>query len=267
MEEILDVDSWSEFIKIAEKFDVGRVGRTEYAFRGQSEYTWELRPSLVRNLKKHKIYKLELHNLENHLEKTFKSQFLNHLPNYRIRSEMSVLESWFLMQHYGAPTRLLDWTRSIYVATYFAVIESPDKDGAIWAVNMMKLGDNVLPSSDDPKKKKSLIKDFFQNFSNEKKSTIHFMDHGNKTDRMIAQQGLYSVCRNIDNDHDEIIEDAIKDAKKNKEESFHKIKIPKEQKLEFLRKLYFMNISSNSLFPGLDGLGRSISELAKLWNT
>ena len=36
---------------------------------------------------------------------------------------------------HGCPTRILDWTRSAYVALYFAVVEESEKDGAIWAIH------------------------------------------------------------------------------------------------------------------------------------
>src|SRR3989304_1877564 len=39
-----------------------------------------------------------------------------------------------IMQHYGAPTRLLDFTYSVYVAAYFAVEEAED-DCVVWAVD------------------------------------------------------------------------------------------------------------------------------------
>ena len=43
-----------------------------------------------------------------------------------------------LIQHYGGPTRLLDFTYSLYVSAFFA-IETATKDSAIWAINLHEL--------------------------------------------------------------------------------------------------------------------------------
>jgi len=47
-----------------------------------------------------------------------------YIPENLIPDDEDLVGWWQLMQHYRAPTRLLDWTRSPYVATYFAVIET-----------------------------------------------------------------------------------------------------------------------------------------------
>ncbi|MCB5383968.1 FRG domain-containing protein [Blautia glucerasea] len=53
--------------------------------------------------------------------------------------------SWLtMMQHYGLPTRLLDWSESPLVALYFALSEKKDDiDAAVWIMNPMKLNKKV----------------------------------------------------------------------------------------------------------------------------
>jgi hypothetical protein len=71
-----------------------------------------------------------------------------HFANYNLYNQTHIpTDNYFewlaIMQHYGSPTRLLDFTESIFIATYFAVVES-DSDPAICAINRYKLRDNLL---------------------------------------------------------------------------------------------------------------------------
>lgn len=91
-------------------------------FRGQSNSRWDLRPSILR----------PPNSLESEFPafKRFKQVAYPYLES---RPE----DDWdwlFLMQHYGIPTRLLDWTEDPLVALYFAVHDHPKNDGRFWAL-------------------------------------------------------------------------------------------------------------------------------------
>ena len=95
----------------------------EWLFRGMSCASWGLEPSLERACKTY-YGKQDLSKaayLENILTREFRRRYHDHKIGI---SDPIGIEWLSLMQHYGAPTRLLDFTYSFFVAAYFA-IEKP----------------------------------------------------------------------------------------------------------------------------------------------
>ena len=254
------VENWNQFSKIADLLDIGDPFKYGYVFRGQSDADWLLQPALYRYFRENNIImEGRVLELEVSALNEFKTQAHLHLTsNEYIKTTDTV--SWFsLMQHHGSPTRLLDWTGSIWVALYFAVNSNFKKDGAVWLVHansvdikMKELYGNVLfPPTED------LIQN--QYLKPDAPKVLRFVHRNSKSTRMVAQQGIFSVCRNILGDHGEILSELFHE--ESLQEFYRKIIIPSHQKKSFLRKLRGMNVTANSLFPGLDGLGKSIQEL------
>ncbi len=90
-----------------------RLKPEEIWFRGQSKYKYQLLPGLYRhNMDKYDYNELAMFEAYKALAAAFVSP----------RPELD-WEWYFLAQHYRMPTRLLDWTENVLVATYFAIAD------------------------------------------------------------------------------------------------------------------------------------------------
>src|SRR5687768_4372081 len=106
------------------------------AFRGQPDQKQVPATSLERAAARLRYDAGQLHEVESRMLREVKRrarQYLDHL-----READDELGWLALLRHHGAPTRLLDFTKSFYVAAWFAV-EAADGDAAVWAVDLPRL--------------------------------------------------------------------------------------------------------------------------------
>jgi len=262
------VNTWSELqdelFEGAWNEGIGRY-RSSFVFRGLSDKTYPMDTSLMRLGGPYK-------ELEKHLLRNFRK--------YAQSMAGELGSFWRLLtvaQHYGLPTRLMDWTYSPYVALHFATenLERFDADGVIWVVNFHEVHThlprelrNLLESEGAQAFTVELLKSLRveTECTTSNNSSFHefvetltefdrlgadeefllFFEPPSINDRIINQFALFSVmpnpCRRID------------DWLRAHPELFRRIIIPAKLKWECRDKLDQCNITERVLLPGLGGL-------------
>lgn len=93
---------------------------SETWFRGQPDYSYKLEPGIFRD--------------DKYNEAEMYEEFIRRYPDHS-SSHKNIFEWLTLMQHYGLPTRLLDWSTNLLVALFFCCNENQNGDGAVFAFN------------------------------------------------------------------------------------------------------------------------------------
>jgi FRG domain-containing protein len=112
---------------------------TSWIWRGQASFSWRLEPRLAREFRRlppldDPSSSYDFLGLENRTIGFFKERARRSLSPPP--DDIDVLGWLALMQHYQAPTRLLDWSTSPFVALWFACDEPDrDDDASLWAIN------------------------------------------------------------------------------------------------------------------------------------
>lgn len=175
---------------------------------------------------------------------------------------------YFLMQHYGCPTRLLDWTTNPLVALYFAARSANELDAAVWILDPWRwnqahvkgLYGPAIPGWQETKPYLLKLEDAFDTETDERQTskkwpiTIEPPD----IDRRIAAQGSKFVL--FGNKKDMLDSPAINRERddRGKHAIIDRIIIPYRFSVTMLSELNNLGINQRSLFPDLEGLGHHI---------
>lgn len=125
-----------------------RAGNVRWAFRGQQQAFGTLVPSLQRIFKT-KRWAGAVELIERDLIKTFRQHYATlrgrtpDMPDLSLIGPGYDLRCLSVMQHYGVPSRLLDWTSHFWTAIYFACAGDPLKDAELWIYDRDIFNDQV----------------------------------------------------------------------------------------------------------------------------
>jgi len=180
-------------------------------------------------------------------------------------------EWYFMMQHFGAATRLVDWTEGALIALYFAVrpgtrTEDTEKeDAAVWMLDPYQLNRQpdvlgkewILPPSATGVKNDRWARRV------QKWLPVRFTKMRGLPEKAIAIEPTH-VVRRISSQHSCFTihgsdEDALdKLYQEDEKDCIVKILVPAADIEEIRRDLSMCGINEATIFPDLDGLGRSI---------
>jgi hypothetical protein len=220
--------------------------KNTFWWRGQSDANWELKPSAYRN------YSAEC---ESNFILRFKAKSQ---VRYQKTPKPRERINWLLLaQHYGLPTRLLDWSDSVLIALYFAVEDEnySDKDGVLYGLlpsSLNKLEYNV-ESILTPEEKIvcEIAESAFHLGSNKTNKVLAFLpDHFDP--RHYSQQTVFTI-------HDS--RDSLLNRNNNTVNFLYKITIKKNAKKLIREQLTNLGIRKSDIFPDLACLAEEIKQL------
>lgn len=248
---VLQFNTWKAFKAFVDSLS------EHWAFRGQGHAGWVLNNAIERT---------EFVHFYPHIEADFLAEFQRGARNYLSRDEIPghTIEWLALMQHHGAPTRLLDFSRSPFVASFFAFEQCEllaESEIAIWAMNInylrhrsLEILNGLFPES-AAHNRNGIREDFFEQiFFNNNCSIVFPVEPFRMNRRYSLQQSIFvSTGKGF-----EPFMNQLAFLGSDLEKALVKMVLPACLQKEVLRDLQRMNLNRASLFPDLDGYAASL---------
>jgi FRG domain len=224
--------------------------RSPYAFRGHPRAETTLGSGLLQLA----AGRSGVARLETHLLRNFRKYAHGQVTTDTIWHWLA------LAQHWGLPTRLLDWTYSPFVALHFATADLTlmNRDGAIVAVNFVE-ANRLLPARLrrilDREGSETVTAEMMSRFGGlgefdrlQRQPFVVFLEPPSLDERIANQFALFSLMSSATA--------SLENWLRARPRLAERILIPARLKWEIRDKLDQANINERVLLPGLEGLSR-----------
>lgn len=246
------VDAWASFLASVEQARTQlKCSRSGAFWRGHSNAQHTLIPTLLRAVSKtgepHSDEKVQGIERDLYSECFVRAHGL-------LASSRSSWEALALLQHYGIPTRLLDWTETFGVALFFALARAPKPDSrpCLWLLNPYRMNvasgvsatPRIVTIGVDP------LTDYFESFINYEHPAAWphahpvFIEVPWTNARINAQRGYFTVHR------------SAQPLELQSPSVVRRLDIPDAAIPGARRFLELAGINQYSVFPDLEGLGQ-----------
>ncbi len=233
-----------------------------WVYRGQINSTWHLEPSISRAVPIG-FGSGEIHQIEKDLRHKFESTALH----YSTRADLPQSDfGWLaLMQHHGAPTRLLDFTESPFTALFFAmdgVDPYDEKFSSIIAIDYRQLnqkslelaGKSIMDFGWDYRRLQLNGDSFFTEIVYRYVSNqLWVLEPAIKSRRILQQMGTFLIKGDISIPTNKTIETIYEKI------PMKEFIIPHSLLTEAFDLLFKCGISYYGIYPGLEGLGKDVN--------
>lgn len=234
--------------------ELDKCGTGEWVFRGQSDSSWLLEPSINRLRTRLTTInnfscplkgkeKLDWAEKMRRLEIEMFSVLLNsHTAKEALGRSKNILEGLVHLQHYGAPTRLLDYTYLPYVALFFAASEG-ERDFALYAAETSAFDEFSENATQDY--------DFLWDEEGANSPEVYIYRPAFSNERIEMQRGLFLLPSTTVLSFEGIIERNSRGMKK--------YVIPGSLRREVIVIINQMGIGPRSVYPELEGVVKNFA--------
>lgn len=263
-----EVRSWPEFMTLQQRF-AGERGRL-WMYRGQPDTTATLRTSLERALARFELPIERQEELERLLLREFRRHYHRYTPD--VPAEDDTLRWLALMRHHGAPVRLLDLSYSPHVALFFALDGVAHGEScSMWAIDhqwCVERASALLPRpawdafQEDPWGGKTgpTVRQLFAT----RTQVAVPMNPFYLDARLAIQQGVLLAPLDLSVDLETVLQRMDTPAQLCGNVRRLVLHCVGDFLESALGELARMNVTHTTLFPGIDGLARSLENMVVL---